>query len=116
MEKFIKYMFVGPFTEENIPNRRVRHTVIMVAYQAFFYQIRSAYYRDKIRVMEELNVSELSLRDWLRHWDFESTATVVDMYVNWAEGPTTSKPFDLNIGDLDDLSEEFRIAEKDIQL
>lgn len=88
MRKFLRYMFVGYFTKENIPSRKVRHAALMATYSSAFYALQSMYYRDKLRVMAELveqgrlpfqfNRSDISFRDYLRYEGYEGTADLLD--------------------------------------
>lgn len=78
MRKLLRYMFVGYFTKENIPNKKVRHAALMATYSASFYALQSMYYRDKLRVMAQHNRSEISFRDYLRYEGYEGTAEFLD--------------------------------------
>lgn len=78
LKRFVRYMFVGYFTKENIPNPRVRRAALMATYSSSFYALQTMYYRDKLRVMAQHDRSEMSFRDYLRYEGYEGTADLLD--------------------------------------
>lgn len=78
MKKLLKYAFLGMFTKENIPNRKVRHAALMGAYASALYMMQAKYYQSKIEAMADKNVSYMTFRDWLRYQDFYTLAMLVD--------------------------------------
>lgn len=81
MRKLLRYMFVGYFTKENIPSRKVRNAALVATYSSAFYAMQSMYYRDKLRVMAQHNRSEISFRDYLRYEGYEGTADLLDHFL-----------------------------------
>lgn len=79
MKKFITYMFVGPFTEQNIPNKRVRRMAIRIAYVAAFYQARAAYLDSKLDMVAATGDTNPTFRDWLRFQEFNTLADYCDI-------------------------------------
>ena len=88
MKKLLKYMFLGMFTKENIPNNKVRHAALMGAYASAFYMMQSKYYQSKLEMASETNTPNPTFREWLRHHDFEGAATLVDIIM---QDPTISE-------------------------
>ena len=82
MRKFLRdttrYMFVGPFNKEEIPNRKVRWLAIATAYSALWYQLRVQYLESKLDIMDREGLIRLSFTDWLRYQEFHGTADLVE--------------------------------------
>lgn len=102
MRKLIRFMFVGWFTPENIPNKRVRRAAITSAYAAGFYSLQVQYYQSKQRIMAQEGLPELTFTGWLRYQDFQAAADILDIImgvdttkerqrVMWEALPDTTK-------------------------
>lgn len=78
LKKLIRYAFVGSFTKENIPNKKVRHMAIQGVYLAAFYSLRAQYLSSKLEMVAETGKTQITFRDWLHYNSYEGTANFLD--------------------------------------